>query len=246
MPWTSLLPWCDHANNIWWEVQFLKILLLHFSPAIIRAIALMIEVVITSETSVNFYKTIWHNIPEDNHPQTRHRYNLKSDRMKHCYRVLIWTSDGRKLKPKRSEYTPQNCQQYRYNATTRKQNKTVTTCLATTCLSVSALLRWTTLSADTRDNQIPTGLKASRQEEVLWNADTAPSINLAKRWRWIVSFTFRPLYPHIPIRCEAEWPQSQCQHGVAKFHWTVTPYDSRVKPDLDRPQLGDETFFFFC
>jgi hypothetical protein len=31
-----------------------------------RAIALMVEAVSTSETSVNFYQTTWRNNPEDN------------------------------------------------------------------------------------------------------------------------------------------------------------------------------------
>jgi hypothetical protein len=32
----------------------------------------------TSETSVNFYQTTLHNIPEDSHLHTRRRENLKS------------------------------------------------------------------------------------------------------------------------------------------------------------------------
>jgi hypothetical protein len=35
--------------------------------ALCRAIALMMEAVRTSESSVNFYETIRHNIPEDSH-----------------------------------------------------------------------------------------------------------------------------------------------------------------------------------
>jgi hypothetical protein len=42
------------------------------------AIALMMEAVSTSETSVNFYQTTQRNIPEDSHLHTRHRKNLKS------------------------------------------------------------------------------------------------------------------------------------------------------------------------
>jgi hypothetical protein len=41
-------------------------------------IALMMEAVRTSETSVNFYQTTRRNIPEENHLQIRHRENLKS------------------------------------------------------------------------------------------------------------------------------------------------------------------------
>jgi hypothetical protein len=33
----------------------------------VAIIALMMEAVSTSETSVNFYQATWHNIPEDSH-----------------------------------------------------------------------------------------------------------------------------------------------------------------------------------
>jgi hypothetical protein len=36
------------------------------------------EAVRTSETSVNFYQTVWCNISEDTHLRTHHRENLKS------------------------------------------------------------------------------------------------------------------------------------------------------------------------
>jgi hypothetical protein len=36
-----------------------------------RAIALMMEAAITSETSVNFYQTTRRNIPEDSHLQVK-------------------------------------------------------------------------------------------------------------------------------------------------------------------------------
>jgi hypothetical protein len=39
---------------------------------------LMMETVITSETSVNFYQTIWHNIPDYSHLHIRRREHLKS------------------------------------------------------------------------------------------------------------------------------------------------------------------------
>jgi hypothetical protein len=48
------------------------------TSSIIRAIALMMEAVHTSETSVSFYKTTRRNIPEDGHLHTRLRENLKS------------------------------------------------------------------------------------------------------------------------------------------------------------------------
>jgi hypothetical protein len=35
----------------------------------------------TSETSVNFYQTTWHNNPEGSHLHTRHHENLKSHRV---------------------------------------------------------------------------------------------------------------------------------------------------------------------
>jgi hypothetical protein len=41
-------------------------------------IALMMEAVSTSETSVNFYKTTQRKIPEDSHLHTRRHENLRS------------------------------------------------------------------------------------------------------------------------------------------------------------------------
>jgi hypothetical protein len=40
-----------------------------FAASIIRVIALMMVAASTPETSVNFYQTTWHNIPEDSHFQ---------------------------------------------------------------------------------------------------------------------------------------------------------------------------------
>jgi hypothetical protein len=38
--------------------------------------------------------------------------------------------------------------------------------------------------------------KAPRQDDVLGSGDIAPPIlDLGNRWRWVVSFTPRPLYP---------------------------------------------------
>jgi hypothetical protein len=51
---------------------------------IIRAIALMTEAVCTSETSLNFYQTTRHNIPEDSHLHTRGRENLTSHQNTIC------------------------------------------------------------------------------------------------------------------------------------------------------------------
>jgi hypothetical protein len=43
-----------------------------------RFVAMMMEAVSTSETSVNCYQTTRRNIPEDSHLHTRRRENLKS------------------------------------------------------------------------------------------------------------------------------------------------------------------------
>jgi hypothetical protein len=45
---------------------------------VFRAIALMMETVSTSETSVNLHQTTRRNNPKVNHLQTRRRENLKS------------------------------------------------------------------------------------------------------------------------------------------------------------------------
>jgi hypothetical protein len=45
-------------------------------------IALMMEASRTSETSVNFYQTTRHNIPEDSHLHTRRHADLKSQTLK--------------------------------------------------------------------------------------------------------------------------------------------------------------------
>jgi hypothetical protein len=42
---------------------------------------LMMEAVMSSETSVNVYQTTWRNIPEDSRFRTRYHQNLKS----HCF-----------------------------------------------------------------------------------------------------------------------------------------------------------------
>jgi hypothetical protein len=51
-------------------------------------IALMMEAVSISETSVNFYQTIRRNIPEDSCLHTRRRENLRSQDKK-CLRKLM-------------------------------------------------------------------------------------------------------------------------------------------------------------
>jgi hypothetical protein len=47
------------------------------AASIIMTIALMMEAVTISETSVNFYQTTLRNNPEDCHLYTRRRENLK-------------------------------------------------------------------------------------------------------------------------------------------------------------------------
>jgi hypothetical protein len=50
----------------------------YVAPCTLVEIALMMEAVSTSETSVSFYQTTRHNIPEDSHLHTRGRQTLKS------------------------------------------------------------------------------------------------------------------------------------------------------------------------
>jgi hypothetical protein len=55
------------------------------TASIISAIlALMMEAVKPSETSVSFYQTARRDIPEDSHLHTRRRENLKSHQLYHC------------------------------------------------------------------------------------------------------------------------------------------------------------------
>jgi hypothetical protein len=61
---------------VWYKFTDVSVVL---AASIIRAmIALIMEAVSTSETSVNFYHTTRHNNPEDSHLHTRRRENLKS------------------------------------------------------------------------------------------------------------------------------------------------------------------------
>jgi hypothetical protein len=50
-------------------------------------IALMMKAVSTSETSVNFYQRIRHNIPEESHLHTRLRENLNCHKRKNCFQL---------------------------------------------------------------------------------------------------------------------------------------------------------------
>jgi cell division protein FtsL len=52
-------------------------------------IALVVEAVNTSETSVNFYHTTRRTIPGNNHLHTRLRENLKSHRLFSCLYIMI-------------------------------------------------------------------------------------------------------------------------------------------------------------
>jgi hypothetical protein len=62
--------------------------MLRSEVSIIRAIALMMEAVSTSETLVNFYQTIRHNVPEDSHLHIRRHENLKSHHFKPCFSII--------------------------------------------------------------------------------------------------------------------------------------------------------------
>jgi hypothetical protein len=59
-----------------------------------RAIALMMEAVSTSETSVNFYQTTWRNISEDSHHYNLLRENLKSHHGEKLLKILHITIDA--------------------------------------------------------------------------------------------------------------------------------------------------------
>jgi hypothetical protein len=51
----------------------------------VLALALMMEVAITSDTSLNFYQTTRRNNSEDSHLHTRRRENLKSHEFNFCW-----------------------------------------------------------------------------------------------------------------------------------------------------------------
>jgi hypothetical protein len=63
--------------------QFIALMMevVRTSETSVRLIALMMKAVRTSETSVNIYLTTWQYIPEDSKIHTRRRENLKSDVM---------------------------------------------------------------------------------------------------------------------------------------------------------------------
>jgi len=47
-----------------------------------------------------------------------------------------------------------------------------------------------------------------------WGMEVAPCIlNFSTRWRWVVSFTTRPLYPQYPLDRRLGGPQSQSGRG---------------------------------
>jgi len=68
---------------------------------------------------------------------------------------------------------------------------------------------------------------APRHEGVLWNGSVAPRIDLSTKWRWVVIFTPRPLYPQwksswYPLYRMLDGSQSQYAHsGVAEIKLTV-------------------------
>jgi hypothetical protein len=69
-----------HGLEIWRQLQSesTRTVTLRVHSLVCPGIALMMEAVSTSETSVNFYQTILRNIPEDSRLHTRRRENLKS------------------------------------------------------------------------------------------------------------------------------------------------------------------------
>jgi hypothetical protein len=60
------------------------------------------EAVSTAETSVNFYETVWPNIPGDSHLHSRRRENLKS----RLFRIRWTKTDSEKLM---FQFWPRNC-----------------------------------------------------------------------------------------------------------------------------------------
>jgi hypothetical protein len=62
------------------------------SEVLTASIALMVEALNTSETSVNFYETTQCNIPEGYHLHTRRRENLKFYLVESCriYNIYIF------------------------------------------------------------------------------------------------------------------------------------------------------------
>jgi hypothetical protein len=70
---------------------------MHFGVTAVSTItALLMEAVSTSETSVNFYKTTWHIIPEDSHlPSVEFSGFLNS---LHCHRNLQSGTADKELK----------------------------------------------------------------------------------------------------------------------------------------------------
>jgi hypothetical protein len=54
-------------------------------------IALMVAAVSTSDMSVNFYQTTWHNIPEDSHLHSKEVGFFKTEPKK-TYKILLWNN----------------------------------------------------------------------------------------------------------------------------------------------------------
>jgi hypothetical protein len=102
VPWRALVDKVKNTTAFWDIAQCSLVQVdrcFRGTYCLIRAIVLMIEAVRASETSVNFYKSTLHNIPEGCHLHTRRRNNLKSGSIK--YRVFLYKlSDYKLLKRK--------------------------------------------------------------------------------------------------------------------------------------------------
>jgi hypothetical protein len=74
------MSWENNFKNtaVFWDVAL----------CILWAMALVMEAVSTSETSVNFYETTRRNIPKDSHLHIRRCENLKSNFENICHRVI--------------------------------------------------------------------------------------------------------------------------------------------------------------
>jgi hypothetical protein len=74
-------PVCVIYLSVWTGRHFCSIKTCCMMMAVFWDVALMMEAVSSSETSVNIYQTTWCNIPKDSHLHTLHtghRVNLKS------------------------------------------------------------------------------------------------------------------------------------------------------------------------
>jgi hypothetical protein len=64
--------------TVFWDVAPCSLIQVYTDVSEVQGIVLMMEAAITSETSVNFYKTTRRNMPEDSHLHTLRHENVKS------------------------------------------------------------------------------------------------------------------------------------------------------------------------